>query len=413
MRENYLWRRYVPVAVLCLAGFLLAGLMAFISSTQVAARSAPPPTAQVRATPPPRAVPTPTAAPLPAGKMFYVSPGGQDAGSGSLRSPWRTLAHALDAVPDQGAVIIAAAGVYNECVVVKRRFRSRLTVRAATPYRVVWSCDQPTHILKVGGGRNITFQGFEFRRPKQGNLPNFVAVWRAGDKWAESITFRDNIFHDTHDSDLLHLGGGARDLLVEGNVFYNQAGRDGQHIDVNSAVDVVIRDNIFFNDGVRPDTNSFIVVKDSEGREDGILGARNVTIRGNVFLNWKGGERAFVMVGEDGVAYYEAIGVTIADNLMLATSPARLFAPIAVRGSRDVTVRDNTVAGALPCRYSGVAAYRVKDNRANANLDISGNTWRGVPLPDEVPLPRWDGRRFGGGYATIREAFTALYGRMP
>src|SRR5436305_1192596 len=60
------------------------------------------------------------------------------------------------------------------------------------------------------------------------------------------IQFRDNIFHDSYGDDLLKIRSRAHSIVVQGNVFYNQA--DGeQHIDVNGATNVTIADNIFFN----------------------------------------------------------------------------------------------------------------------------------------------------------------------
>ena len=55
-------------------------------------------------------------------------------------------------------------------------------------------------------------------------------------------------------------------------MFYNQWGSD-EHIDVNSVTDVLIRDNVFFNDfagsgRANPNnTSSYIVIKDSDGTE--------------------------------------------------------------------------------------------------------------------------------------------------
>ena len=67
------------------------------------------------------------------------------------------------------------------------------------------------------------------------------------DDWSEDVVFRNNIFHDSWNNDILKINNGARRVTVEGNVFYNQTGSD-EHMDVNSVTDVVIQDNIFFND---------------------------------------------------------------------------------------------------------------------------------------------------------------------
>ena len=93
-------------------------------------------------------------------------------------------------------------------------------------------------------------------------------------------------------------------LLAQGNIFYNQTGSD-EHIDVNSATDVTIQDNIFFSDFAGSgrtnsnDTSSYIVIKDSNGSDDANLGSQRITLRRNIFLNWEGSTGSyFVLVGD-------------------------------------------------------------------------------------------------------------------
>ena len=87
------------------------------------------------------------------------------------------------------------------------------------------------------------------------------------------------MLHDSHDNDILKINNGASQITVESNVFYNQAGSD-EHIDINSVTDVVVQDNVFFNDFAGSgrananDTSCFVVIKDSNGTDDTILGSR-------------------------------------------------------------------------------------------------------------------------------------------
>ena len=108
------------------------------------------------------------------------------------------------------------------------------------------------------------------------------------------------MFHDSWNNDILKINNGARFIRVENNVFYNQGPgtiSGDEHMDVNSVTDVSIEDNIFFNDFAgsgRPnlnDTSSFIVIKDSNAADDGLVGSFRIAVRRNVFLSWQGSPR--------------------------------------------------------------------------------------------------------------------------
>jgi hypothetical protein len=238
----------------------------------------------------------------------------------------------------------------------------------------------PTLVLR--GAKNIVIEGFELRHAGPTDSKHLAETARKSDSdiWSEEIIFRNNIFHDSYNNDLLKIYNGSRFITVENNVFYNQ-GPNEQHMDVNSVTDVVIQDNIFFNDfpgSGRPipgDTKHFIVIKDSRGEADGLVGSERVTVRRNVFLNWSGGNETFVKVGNDGNPYHEAEDVLIENNLMIGNSPDVVSTVFGAHGAKNVLFRNNTVVGDLPSKSY---AFRVgtKDlNPQNENISFINNIW--------------------------------------
>lgn len=215
------------------------------------------------------------------------------------------------------------------------------------------------------------------------------------------------------------------------------------------------------------------MIKDSNPPDPEDPGAKRITVRRNVFLGWQGSSGAnFVLVAEDAKPYHEARDVVVENNLMLGNGASTMRAAFGVKGARDVTFRNNTVAGDLP---SLAFAMRLNLESAasppNEAIEFYNNVWSdptgtlgagsagglndfsdtpsgdtaswaldgnlywngGVVLPQDaselinvtddatrtvgdpllgsqsgVVLPRLDGSSFADGSTTIREAFERL-----
>ena len=309
--------------------------------------------------------------------------GSNASGDGSPGNPWATIDFAIDQVAS-GDRILVGPGTYNGRSRLDREFDPPVTILAEPRYRARLQHDGGAAIV-VFTGRNIIVEGFEITHAPgntgalvvqvQDLLGAFNGSNGGTDPVVSGIVFRDNIIHTSTNNDLLKINNGVEDVLVQGNLFYDQSGSD-EHIDINSVIGVTVEDNVFFNTSARPDTSSFIVVKDSNGSSDTVQGVQDVTIRRNVFLNWNGNSgQSFVRFGEDGTAFFETDGAVLENNLMLGNSSDLMRSSLTVQGSNDILVRNNTVVGDLPSRSFAGRLIAGGANMPNANLVLTQNVW--------------------------------------
>jgi hypothetical protein len=313
---------------------------------------------------------------------LHVAPDGQnayEAGAGSARRPFATINFAIEQARDGGTIVVAP-GSYPGRVTLDRVFDKGLTIRSELPYQAKLH-NQADKVIRCYGCANVTIEGFDISHDGPGAEPIVVQIDGDEGKGGRNVVLRNNVLHDSYNNDILKINNGARGVRVTGNVFYNQASHD-EHIDVNSAVDVVIEDNVFFNDyagsGRTPpgDSASFIVIKDSNENDDGVLGAQDITIRRNVFLGWQGGRAyGFVLVGEDGKPYYEARDVMVENNLFLGSSGEPMRSPFGVKGGEKTVFRNNTVLGDLRGKAFATRINREGENRKPSGIRFYNNVW--------------------------------------
>lgn len=331
--------------------------------------------------PPPPLPPSGCNPDVPTADVYYVATdGNDDTGDGSMASPWATITQGLDNVPD-GSTILVRPGTYTGRVRVRGTFAMGVTVRSEEPYQARLRANGPviTAYTNSRGCEGIAIEGFDMAHEAVGE-PLLVHLDGDGTGAVSRITLRNNILHDSYDNDLLKVNNGIRDVLIERNMFYNQAGSD-EHIDVNSAQDITIQDNVFLSDYAASGraseigtTSSFIVVKDSGGAGDIYTGSSRIFIRRNVFLSYEGGAgTGYILFGEDGQPFFEAFDCVVENNLFLGNNAQPMRAALGVKGSRDILFRNNTLVGDMASAAFAMRINTEPGNMTSTNIGFVNN----------------------------------------
>jgi hypothetical protein len=280
----------------------------------------------------------------------YVSPDGSNiSGDGSYGNPWATLNYAANQVPDDGSTIIMKDGVYVGAQSVGRHFTQPLTVRAQTPYKAeIVSSPDSTRAFHIYDASNITFSGLNIHG-SGGTASEYVM--HLSTENTHHITFENSLIHNSYNNDVIKINDKAHHITFRGCMTYNANSGGDEHFDINTVQDITLEGNIFLNDFEGSgrvqlnNTHPYIVIKNSSNTNPDYT--RRINLRRNIFLNWSGlADQSFLLIGEDGKAFWEAQDVMVENNLLLLhSSNSHVGAFMVKGGARNIQFRANTISG--------------------------------------------------------------------
>ncbi len=324
---------------------------------------------------------------------YHVALTGDDeSGDGSPASPFRTIDYAVNqAIPAEGGhTILVADGIYEGTVYLHRGFPNPVVIRAANSYRAKLTNVQGENEavrIYVMGTANITLQGFIISNAHESyTCPDGrESYYLIHIQDADDVALVDNIIFGNNApgrcNELLKINRGSetaypRNILVEGNVFYDPANAEGSDmIDSVRPGELRILGNIFWGNPEHDRSQSFITLK-RQAPPPGDPSSPRYEVSRNIFFHWGGkSDQAFVQFGEDGVDFHEITDALVENNLCLGDSSAFIVAPFQFKGSQGIRVQANTIVGDLP---GGSFGFRIGTEGSNpqvSDFGVRNNIW--------------------------------------
>jgi hypothetical protein len=299
---------------------------------------------------------------------YYLSPTGSDtAGDGSAAHPWKTIRHATDVVPDNGSTILLKDGVYVGTQSLGRTFAQTCTIKAENPYGArLQSPADSTRAFNCYNGANARFEGLNIFGSGSTGSEFLIHL---SNSTTHNLAFENCFIHDSYNNDIVKINSQAHDITFRRCVLYNQPTNGDEHFDINTVTDVTLEGNIFLNDFAgsgrvnQNTTHPYVVIKNSSTSLPNFT--KRINVRQNVFVNWQGAsDQSYLLLGEDGMPFWEAQDVMIENNLFAFNSPNSMPGALMLKGGlKNITFRSNTIVG----HPVGGSAYAVRMNKEGSN----------------------------------------------
>lgn len=272
------------------------------------------------------------------GGTYYVSPTGSDDNTGTVNSPWKTMAKAADSV-QEGDTIIFEDGIYNETrmavfaeggtaddpIIVKARNKHKA---------VIVYHNMPTTKLIMKNKPYITLQDFEFTQPVKGTdtTDSLVKVFEGSDH----VNIIGNKLHNANEEGIkVNL---VEDVLIEGNYIYNMNHEGVDFVNVGSSI---IRNNETYDVervGLMVKGGSYdIQMYNNYVHNRNAPAVYGITI---------GGGTAAASTADPSANGYEVWNVVAYNNVVVSEIPGLITNGITFLGSKDSAAYNNIVSGA-------------------------------------------------------------------
>lgn len=328
----------------------------------------------------------------------YVATDGSDiTGDGSYENPWGSISYAVNQIPPEGNVtVLVKDGIYEgKNDIISKYFQNWVTIKAENPYKAVlsnyvdigdWSA--ALKIAGTPGDANIRIEGFEFTNEYTGHTClTRATVFLLLFSNMSNITLANNIIHGNNApgtcNELLkinRLGGGfPKNILIQGNIFYDAAPIEGSDLlDAMMAGELNVTDNIFFNRNTNHASQSFITIKyqidPSNPDAPAVIRSPRYVVNRNIFLNWDGKtDQAFIQFGEDDGTQVMVSDSIIENNLFIGNSPNQMRGPIQLKGTKNITIRANTIVGNYENSLHGGHFETVGSNPPTTGVSVFNN----------------------------------------
>ncbi|HMJ46271.1 MAG TPA: hypothetical protein VK498_03035 [Ferruginibacter sp.] len=166
-----------------------------------------------------------------AGTTYYISPSGNDAGTGTSASPWKTLYKATSSVTTSGSIIHLKAGTYTETqksnlakgVSMEGEGASTTIVKSAVTgqWSSLLSLSSPQN---TNGAQTISGFTLDGQYVSETNNKTWIAIWITG---RSNVVIRDMKIMNFKDRGVIYDGNDVTDPVTDpgnyatGNKFYN------------------------------------------------------------------------------------------------------------------------------------------------------------------------------------------------